>query len=720
MTRYYVIGCYLTAMSALLSGILVSLGGWRSRLNRVYAIFSGLLALWSGALGSALIASRPELSLLLFRIEHAAVVFIPTLYLHVVLLLIEREHQEKKVLYTMYGSSILLFILNAAGLLITGVRPTVHFIHYKEPGAVYPFLLLAFAFTLCYAFYLLYTTYRKLPGHQRNRILFFFIASITGFAGGLPTFLPLYNIYPWPFVMYVTPIFYFIIAYAIVKYRLMDVVLTVSKSASYVLTLIFGIIPLLIVLLFIQKELPVTASITLILILTSILTVLFQKIHPISIWLVQTKLFKTRTSYYHILRKFSDDMVTAINLRELRGRFEATLREAMQVTSVSLYLLGPWHRKQAKTQAAGSGAAPFFDEHRTVAPDNDSIPIWTANDALLTMAYEAKDVLVLGEMEQKAREKENKQLDEAIIQMREARAEVCIPFKRDERMLGIALLGPREGDRYYSPEDLDLLHIIGQNACVAVQNALLMEENKRSSKVLHRSQRLAAMDAIVNELGHKIRSPLQVIQSAVEILENPVRNAEPPQRLRVPIRSAMRRMTNVLDEVYALTGMFKPKFAQDDVSRILEEVLEELGPQLREKKLQVQRACGALSEAMIDAARLKQAFFDIVLNAVEASPEGGVISVRTRMAPLEHGGVPWPRAGIRVEIVDEGCGISPENLERVFDPFFTTKFSSVAREAVGLGLSIAHRVMEEHKGAIELQSEFGKGTTVILTLPVER
>ena len=713
MIRYYVTGCYLTAMSAFLSGVLVSLGGWRNRLNRIYAIFSGLLALWSGALGSALIVAHPEWSLLLFRVEHASVVFIPTLYLHVVLLLIEREHQEKKILYTMYGFSIFLFILNAVGLLIIGVRPDVHFSFYKEPGTPYPFLLLVFIFTVSYAFYLLFAAYRKQPGHQRNRIIFFSFASLIGFAGGLPTFLPLYGIYPWPFIMYVTPVFYFVIAYAIIKYRLMDIALTVSKSASYVLTLLFGIVPVLVVLFFIQKVLPVTASITFIILLASVLTVLFLKIHPLSIWLVQNKLHGNRTNYYQILRKFSDDMVAAINLRELHVRFEETLRQAMQVTTVALYLVGPWHRKAAGT--AGTDPSASLDEPHTLAPHNDLIPVWTSSDALLTAAYNAKDVLVLGEMELMAREKENKLLDEAIIQMREAGAEVCIPFKRDTKMLGIALLGPREGNRYYSPEDLGLLHSIGQNACIAVQNALLIEENKRSLKLLYRSQRLAAMDSLINEMGHKIRSPLTVIQLALDSIEEQNRGGSQ----RLPIRTAMRRMTNVLDEAYALAAVYKPEFTQDDVNRVLEEAVDDIGPQIREKELRVQRLCERLPEAMIDAARLKQALFEILLNAIEASPKGGVLFLRTGATALKQGTVPWPRQGIRVEVADEGRGISPENLERVFDPFFTTKFSSVAREAVGLGLSIAHRVVEEHRGAIELRSEPGKGTTAIITLPAE-
>jgi signal transduction histidine kinase len=98
---------------------------------------------------------------------------------------------------------------------------------------------------------------------------------------------------------------------------------------------------------------------------------------------------------------------------------------------------------------------------------------------------------------------------------------------------------------------------------------------------------------------------------------------------------------------------------------------------------------------------------------VEANPEGGSVWVRTREIVLRG-----ELMGIQVEIEDKGCGIAQENIERVFDPFFTTKYKSIVRGGTGLGLSVAQRIMEDHRGTIELVSTVGKGTRALINIPM--
>src|SRR3989337_4172793 len=123
---------------------------------------------------------------------------------------------------------------------------------------------------------------------------------------------------------------------------------------------------------------------------------------------------------------------------------------------------------------------------------------------------------------------------------------------------------------------------------------------------------------------------------------------------------------------------------------------------------------------MVDGRRLKQALMDILLNAIEANPERGKISVHTRQILLKRTSARPAHTGIQIEITDTGSGIAEGNLERVFDPFFTTKHKSMMREGTGLGLAIAHRIVEEHQGSMEIRSEEEKGTTVFVNLPADR
>ena len=108
-----------------------------------------------------------------------------------------------------------------------------------------------------------------------------------------------------------------------------------------------------------------------------------------------------------------------------------------------------------------------------------------------------------------------------------------------------------------------------------------------------------------------------------------------------------------------------------------------------------------------DAAQLRQVFRNLMINAVEAMPEGGRLTVRTRSGP---------RGMITVEIQDTGAGIPPENLAKLFTPFFTTK---PVGKGTGLGLAISYGIIKMHRGQVNVQSQIGKGATFTVTLPIQ-
>jgi two-component system NtrC family sensor kinase len=116
-----------------------------------------------------------------------------------------------------------------------------------------------------------------------------------------------------------------------------------------------------------------------------------------------------------------------------------------------------------------------------------------------------------------------------------------------------------------------------------------------------------------------------------------------------------------------------------------------------------------LPEVSADGNQLRQVLLNLVSNALDAMPEGGQVSLRTRLVIAVQGTV-----SVQVQIADTGLGISPEDLRRIFDPFFTTKGLG---QGTGLGLAICQRIVKAHKGSIEVQSEKGQGTTFLVTLP---
>lgn len=732
------------AIPPLISSVLAFLLSWfvllknkKSKLNILFFFEALSISLWLYSDYMLYSGKIAEDGVLWARITYIPVIFIPLFFLHFTLAFSNTDKFKKTLIIGYVSSFLFVLALLLTNHVISGVER--HFWgYYPKVGFLHHVLIAYFAVLLTTTFLVIYrhSKDKTQPAQERNKTKLILFTFAVGYLASTD-FLPKYGVEFYPVGFFFISIWVVLIAYAIIKHRLFDIQLAINKGTAYVLTFFLGILPAAVIVYFLQKVFPLTVPIALVLAIAVALAFLFNKIHPFSEKLISKRLFKKQLNYYQILRKFSNEMVTALDLKSLLERFDHTLREAMQVTSVAIYLTGPMNGKYPLTHATDTngGVFPLLRSKEKESADeavsiegigvaashhSGMIPLWKSGDALVAMAYQAKDVLVLGEMEMMAREKENKRLNEAIVQMKEAKAELCLPLKRDGKMIGIALLGAREGDRYYSPDDLSLLHTLAQNACVAVQNALMVEEIKRSYQILQRVERLAAMGSLIAGVSHEIRNPLMPISFLTEAVGDPTGDKNLLKRLHKHSKASLRRITNVLDEMDELARPHTPELRKTNINDILNEALLLLDTYLKLKKQEVTKEYASAAEAMVDGRRLKQALMDILLNAIEANPERGKISVHTRQILLKRTSTRPAHTGIQIEITDTGSGIAEGNLERVFDPFFTTKHKSMMREGTGLGLAIAHRIVEEHHGSIELRSSVGKGTSVFVNLPVDR
>jgi len=156
-----------------------------------------------------------------------------------------------------------------------------------------------------------------------------------------------------------------------------------------------------------------------------------------------------------------------------------------------------------------------------------------------------------------------------------------------------------------------------------------------------------------------------------------------------------------------------------NLNELLTQVLELFESQANTQGIKIIQECQAeLPFCMADRKRLHRCFSNIVSNAIQAMPNGGDLTVRTRQAaavlfPSSELPEPRPESAVQVTISDTGQGIPPDRLSRIFDPFFTTK-----EKGMGLGMAITHRIVEDHNGTVDVQSEVGLGTTFTVHLPM--
>jgi PAS domain S-box-containing protein len=236
---------------------------------------------------------------------------------------------------------------------------------------------------------------------------------------------------------------------------------------------------------------------------------------------------------------------------------------------------------------------------------------------------------------------------------------------------------------------------------------------------VRRGERLAALGQMALALAHEIRNPLGAIRGVAQLLGDELGGASPfREHVRV-VLAEIDRVNRVMEALLDLGRPLTLTFGFVNLHELLDRVMLLAEPAARAHEVQlVRRYDPSLPALWADADRLVQVFQNLVQNGIEAMPGGGRLTLTTRLSlDTVFGGRvdlgAGPRPLVEVQVVDEGEGIPVELLDRVFDPFVTTK-----PRGLGLGLALAHRIVEEHRGALRVASVPGKGTTFRCHLPI--
>jgi len=227
---------------------------------------------------------------------------------------------------------------------------------------------------------------------------------------------------------------------------------------------------------------------------------------------------------------------------------------------------------------------------------------------------------------------------------------------------------------------------------------------------LQQREKLSSIGLLAAGVAHEVNTPLTGVSSYTQMLLAMLNENDPKHALLQKVRTQAERATNIVNNLlnFSRTGS-ATEFAETDVARVLDDTLQLLEPQLRRSQIEIVR-CYAESapEAYANAGKLQQVFTNLILNARDAIPDGGRITVATGIAD---------DGSILAEISDTGIGIAPENVAKIYDPFYTTKGVG---QGTGLGLAVSYGIVQEHAGRISVESTPGHGTTFRITLPTAR
>lgn len=235
---------------------------------------------------------------------------------------------------------------------------------------------------------------------------------------------------------------------------------------------------------------------------------------------------------------------------------------------------------------------------------------------------------------------------------------------------------------------------------VAERTAELVETHKR----LVAQERIAALGRAAAQVAHEVKNPLAgLLLYSLHLKSKASHFSESELYLVDKIVDTINHLNGRVEQILGLARPVRLNVRSENLSAIINDVLELLRPQLTANRVEVRLSLGQEPVYwMIDESSMRGALMNLILNAIEAMPQGGVLSIT--LDPTDE--------ALGIEISDTGRGISEEEIKRIFEPFYTTK-----QQGLGLGMPYAKKIIDQHGGTVSLSTRLGEGTTIRIVLP---
>lgn len=292
---------------------------------------------------------------------------------------------------------------------------------------------------------------------------------------------------------------------------------------------------------------------------------------------------------------------------------------------------------------------------------------------------------------------------------------VCAPMLALNRLAGVMLLSSTQKEWRLGEEDLNLMSTLLTQAGIAFESAYLSQFQQDRMRRLYRAERLATVGELAASVAHEIRNPMTAIRSTVQYLLREFDEGNPKRELVNGVIAEVDRIDRIVDGLLSLTRRSEFTPGKISLAHLIGQSLLLIRAQAKEQAVEILWAPPPQEVyVMADAAQLKQLTLNLVMNAIQAMPNGGRLQIDLSVRSQAIG-LPGEREWAVISIGDTGCGIPPEILDRVFDPFFTTKPGGT-----GLGLSTCYAIVKQHDGDLEISSQANEGATVNVRLPLAR
>jgi signal transduction histidine kinase len=403
-------------------------------------------------------------------------------------------------------------------------------------------------------------------------------------------------------------------------------------------------------------------------------------------WLYQAVAHNARQ--LESLYAVAQSIISSLDLREILERVTRDACRLMDTKVCSLMLLDA-ARDRLELRACHGASAEYLRKP----------PLPVADSLVGSVVTRGKPLRVYNVQEHDAYRHTELARQEGLVSL------LSVPLTVDETVLGALNVYTAQPYRY-SNQDIRILSALANLAAVAIENARLHEKIVDVEEQLRRNERLSTLGLLAAEIAHEIRNPLTVMKMLFHSLDLKFAADDPRGRDAEIVAEKMDSLNRIVDQLLGYARSTEPTLELVDANELLDDTLLLARPRLNQQKIKLVRKFDRdLPRIRADRGQIEQACLNLVLNAADAMPRGGTLTVSSA---ISH----QPSA-ISLSFTDTGTGMAREKQERIFEPFLTMKTGGT-----GLGLAIVKKIVDAHRGTIEVESAPRKGTTFRILLPV--
>lgn len=735
MNSFAIAGLFFVCIPSLVVGPFILVKG-RKKVHLLWAAFLSAVALWGFGMFKIGTAANAADSLFWWRIAEIGVIFIPIFLVHFVISFLGLRRKIFLILFYV-ATAIFLYCNIFTDYFIKNLYFAFNQFYYISATPLYTVFICAFVVSVIYVLFELAIAYKKTTSILRYQIKYLILAFLVGFSGGITSYPPVYglNVYPaWNATIFISVL---AVAYAILRYRLMDIRIVVRKTVIYFLSagFVYGAFYLIIWLYnnffgSVYNNAAYFSGLILAPLFVGLFVWFTGKIKGITNKYLFTNLYNQQEA----IAKLTDELTNSIDLNKISDSIVESMKNAMQTDKISILINQNKNLKLKIINSVGFNKEIF----NNFSPDGFLIKHFQKN----------QKPIIRDEIQMQNPDDEN--LKQIVKEMKKSELSLCLPMVNSGKLIGVIILGNKiDGDAYTS-DDLNLLNTLSKQAAIAIENANSYQEIQDFSKTLQQKvddqtkeirkqkeevEKAFELEKKVNEelkeldtnktdfmliTQHHLRTPLSVNAGFLDLLLNgtfgkvPVKIKDALHRLQESTQKEIDVVNELLDassyqigkEVIRLGNLI-------DFEILMEETLKDLTAEADTKGIYLKyEKHGKIPKIPADRTKLKLVLTNVIDNCIKYTAKGGV-TVITEVKTDK----------LLITVKDTGIGLSNELIQNLFKKTFHRGEQAKRMFAVGkgLGLFLSGKIIEGHHGKIWAESKSdGNGSAFYIELPLKQ